>query len=422
MVFDSSSDTMKTAIVTGTVVLLTFCITIAAVAAAPIRVVQRDDDPLDLKSIPISDWLNAGEHAEIPWNFRVSDPYLRVDQRIEVSYMAGIRGKDLNRSGKAHELFFVSRISSPDGEWLEEPSVSRPVDQDLSTNNQTQYFMRVSLQPGEYLLWVVLYDRQTGKHNLAKRRVRVSEFRGDPLPVLYRETPLVEFPEAEEPDQGLGYVKGHLYLPVHNKRPLQVNLISTLSPPEQWTGRARVLRTQNDVTVGAVAALSQMELAEGTLSIAGLDLVRREVLYDQTGVRGVDWPTFTGALKKAQTPAVSAKALQDSKNNSAFFREFLSQRIIGPAGGDASDENPMRIVIVVTSSQLFEHGSDLTPLQIEGDCRCRVYHLRFRLNTNDVFDEIEKIIKPLHPRTFNLTSPQDVRKAIAEIVNDLEKL
>ena len=41
---------------------------------------------------------------------------------------------------------------------------------------------------------------------------------------------------------------------------------------------------------------------------------------------------------------------------------------------------------------------------------------------NDVFDEIEKIIKPLHPRTFNLLTPRDLRKAIAEIMDDLGKL
>jgi hypothetical protein len=149
-----------------------------------------------------------------------------------------------------------------------------------------------------------------------------------------------------------------------------------------------------------------------------LDLVRREVLYNQAGVRGVDWPTFTQALKKAQTPAVSATALQESKNNAAFFRAFLSGRI----EGESSSEDAMRIIIVVTSSQLFERGSDLAPLQIEGDCRCKIYHLRFRLNNNDVFDEIERIIRPLHPRTFDLSTAQDLRKAIAEIVGDLEKL
>jgi len=82
----------------------------------------------------------------------------------------------------------------------------------------------------------------------------------------------------------------------------------------------------------------------------------------------------------------------------------------------------LRVIIVVTSSRLFESGSDLRPLQIEGDCHCRVYYLRFRLNVNDVFDQLEKMMKPLRPRIFNLLSPRDLRKAIAEIIDDLGKL
>jgi hypothetical protein len=399
--------------IAGSAVLLFFC---AALAVAAPRAPQSDEDPLDLKSIPIADWLDQGEHAEIPWEFRISEPYLRVDQRMEVSYTVSFRGRELNKIGNTHELFFISRVSTPDGEWLEEPSVSRPVDQQVPTRNQTEFSLRVCLSPGEYLLWVVLYHRETGKHNLAKRRIKVSELRGDPLPDMYEGTPLVEFPEAGDSDQG--FVKGRLHLPVRNKVPLQVQLLATLSPPQQWLSRPRALHTQTDVTAGAVAALSQLALIDGTLSIAGLDLVRQEVVYDEADVHGVDWPIFTKALKEAQTPSVSAKALQQSKNNGVFLKDFMTDRIVGLP----HDPMALRVLIVVTSSLLFERGSDLTPLQIEGDCHCRVYHLRFRLNNNDVFDEIEKIIKPLHPKTFNLMNARDLRRAIAEIMADLEKL
>jgi hypothetical protein len=51
-----------------------------------------------------------------------------------------------------------------------------------------------------------------------------------------------------------------------------------------------------------------------------------------------------------------------------------------------------------------------------------VYYLRFRLNINDVFDQLDKFMKPLRPRIFNLITARDLRKAIAEIVDDLEKL
>ena len=380
----------------------------------------QDYPALDLRSIPISDWLDAGEHADVPWDFGVRDAYLRIDQRLEISYLARIDGKDLNRTGKTHELFLITRISTPDGEWLNEASIERhTIEDELPRRVQIEFFKRAAVQPGDYILWVVLYDRKTGKHNIAKRRVKVGEMRGDPLPDLYRRMPLVEFPEVSESDRnGAGFLKSALYLPLRNKRPLQVELISLLSPPEQWTGRTRIVRAHNDDTIGALAALSQMELTDGTMSITGLDLVRRQILFEQRELRGVNWESLMEALQKAQRPAISAEALQGSKNNGAFFREVLNQRLTSePEEGDA-----LRVIIVVTSSRLFESGSDLRPLQIEGDCHCRVYYLRFRLNVNDVFDQLEKMMKPLRPRIFNLLSPRDLRKAIAEIIDDLGKL
>jgi hypothetical protein len=41
---------------------------------------------------------------------------------------------------------------------------------------------------------------------------------------------------------------------------------------------------------------------------------------------------------------------------------------------------------------------------------------------NDVFDELEKLIRPLHPHVFNLLNARDLRKALAEIVDDLGKI
>jgi hypothetical protein len=160
-----------------------------------------------------------------------------------------------------------------------------------------------------------------------------------------------------------------------------------------------------------------LDLEEGSLSITGLDLVRRQVMFEQRQFESVQWTSLMEAIKKAQSPDISTQALQGSKNNGAFFREILSDRLSDPPPADA-----MRVILVVTSSQLFENGSDLRPLQIEGDCNCRVYYLRFRLTMNDVFDQLEKFMKPLRPRVFNLITARDLRKAIAEIVADLTKL
>ena len=379
----------------------------------------QDHLPLDLHSIPISDWLNNGDHADIPWAVNVNNAYLRVDQRLEVSYTARISGKELNRTGLGHELFLINRISTPDGEWLHEPSIVRhTLEGQLPKNVQAEFLMHAVVQPGDYMLWVVLYDRMTGKHNLAKRRIHVSELRGDPLPELYRRTPLVEFPEIRDSDdKGIFFVNSPLNLPVQNKRPIHVELISMLSPPQQWTGRSRIVRAHNDDTLGALAALSQLGIADGSMSITGLDLARRQVMFEQRDFRAVQWDSLMQAMKKAQGLDISAEALQGAKNNGAFFREVLNQRLSADSPSDA-----MRVIIVVTSGQLFESGSDLRPIQVEGDCNCRVYYLRFRLNLNDVFDQLEKFMKPLRPRIFNLLTARDLRNAIAEIVGEMEKL
>ena len=210
-----------------------------------------------------------------------------------------------------------------------------------------------------------------------------------------------------------------LSLPVTLKKPVDIQLISTLNAPEQWIRRFRMVRNHNYITIGALAALSQMELNQGSISIAGLDLARHEVLFQQDDFQSVEWPALMDALEKAQSPEISAAALEERKNNGAFFRQFLSDRI---ESSDTSPETPLRVFIVVTSSLLFESGSDLRPIVLEGDCHCRVYHLRFRLSVADVFDELERFMKPLRPRTFNLMTARDLRKAIAAIVEDLQNL
>src|SRR5688572_25126579 len=58
---------------------------------------------LDLRSIPISDWLNGSDVAEIPWSIQLRPAVLGIDQRIEVFYNVSIRAKALNAAGKTHE-------------------------------------------------------------------------------------------------------------------------------------------------------------------------------------------------------------------------------------------------------------------------------------------------------------------------------
>jgi cyanophycinase-like exopeptidase len=45
-----------------------------------------------------------------------------------------------------------------------------------------------------------------------------------------------------------------------------------------------------------------MELTDGTISITGLDLVRRQVLFDQHDSKRVRWNSLMDAMKKSPKP------------------------------------------------------------------------------------------------------------------------
>ncbi len=376
--------------------------------------------PFNVRSIPVGAWLDAGVTTEIPWKINVRSVSLRMDQRLEVTSDIHIGAKDLNRIGKTHQLVFLNRISTPDGEWLNEPAVIRhSLDQELPNNMETQFIIRVSVKPGDFFLWFILYDQVSHKHNVAMKRLRVGDIKNDPLPNAYARVPYAEFPEIGDPSDPVGY-PSKLFLPANNANPLRIEIISTLSEPEQWaaTGRnrGRIARSHRPNIVGALTALSQLELARGSLSITGLDLIRRETAFHQESSGSLDWKSLLAAISKATSPAVGVDALAGRKSNGAFFRDYLNERITSEGAGSK------RVFIVVSETHIFANGADLKPLKLEGDCNCVVYHIRFRLAINDIFDELAKFIKPLHPKTFNVITPMEMRKAIAEILEDLKTL
>ena len=375
--------------------------------------VMKHDAEFDLRSIPLQDWLHGKDAAGLPWKIEIKDPTLRMDQRLELPYTAKIPAGSLNKSGPAHDLFFIMGISNTDGGWFVRPKiVHQSVKTALPSGVELWFSDWVFAQPGTYVLWFVLYDAETSKHNVARRRVQVSKLQHDPFPNATDHLPAVELPYLSDREGGtiVGFYGG-LSLPVQNRRKLAVELMPILSPPEQWAGEITVVRDHNEETAAVVNTLSQLQLADGVISLTGLDVARHAVPFEQKDLSHIDWRGFLDALHGADTKTVSAKMLAESKTTGAYFRNTLSQHLVEP--GEA-----LRVVIVVSSPMVFQRGSDL---QLQSACHCRVYHLRFRHNAKDVFDDIEKLLKPLHPKTFNLITPNDMRKALAEIIRDLEE-
>jgi hypothetical protein len=377
-----------------------------------------EDAAFSLSSIPLTAWLAAKGADQIPWKIEIGKPELRMDQRYEIAYSGRIQSKDMHWSEDAQELITISGGSSPDGKWLIQPKAGSQIFRDRSAGDFPIRFADcLFVRPGDYVFWMAIYDRGTDRHNLVNRRIRVPEFSNDPLPNLNTLQPVVEFPQPIGPDpRAPTTIPGPLVLPVSNKRPLAVELVSIVSPADQWSGRPDIIRWSNNRVLAVTGILSQMKLANGSLAVSALDLINRKTPFEQRTLLDFNWSGLAGTLVTfADNSKVDLPALQTLKQRSSFFRESLEERLA--KAGDS-----LRVIILVSGSLIFEQGSDLTPMKVEGDCRCRIYHFRFRLNNDDVFDDLEKLMKPLRPKTFDVRSPRDLRKALGELVRDLESL
>ncbi len=403
--------------------------------------------PEEVDRIPFARWVAEGDRAQIPWKVRVHPARMRFDQRLLVEFEAAIRAKDMIKRGGLHDLSLVARVADSRGEWLEGYGALQTELDPVKTPRATLVFrVQAWMRPGEYAAGLVMTERRTGARNVARREFRVPAVSRDPLPELYRDLPRAEFlPAAEGADTFFrSEITSRLWLPAPTQEPVHVELLMNFSTTEELTGRRWAHRYTLRTMLEALRLLTQISLPNGTLRITGLDLVERRVVFEQEKVKEVDWPRLRAALGTMNPGMIGARALAGRKQNAAFFRDVLARRLrgetltaasgdqegaanlsAGSGNGRTSGDNPprgQRVFIVVSNAMMFPKGADRKPLRPEGDCRCRIYFLRFEFGSGWMWDELFQLLKPLRPQRFDIIYPTDARKAVAEILKEMRQM
>ncbi len=386
-----------------------------------------------------ANWAAEGEIRQIPWAIRVGPAELRPDQRLGVHVQVRIKGKDLNKRGPRHDLFLLAQAADGQGAWIA-PRVmlTKQLDKPLGRGAEVQFWLDLLVLPGDYSLVVGLFDRATNEHNLTRVPLRVAPLRDDPLPLAFRNLPQLEFlgPTEGLEDDFRPELASRLWLPVETRRPVHVEVVVNFSPSEQYIGLRRISRSNVSVMLAALETLSQLEILNGTLALTGLDLLRQQVVFEQNDVHQVDWPRLRQGIEKMDASTVSVHELTRRKSNAAFFRKFLAGRLAGtrpPARADGSSANgrdhsaerpadPLQVFLIVSNAVLFAPGADLSPLPSAGGCGCRVYYLRYELFRDNMWDDLNKLMRPLEPRRLFVRSPRDFRNALARILAELREL
>jgi len=355
-----------------------------------------DEIPFEPESVPIEDWLRKRETRQIPMEMTIRGPELRMDQQTSVVYLATLHLKNTKAAQDRKVVFFVG-VDGADGNRLTETSV-HAVSVPPQTRGEFDLSVRgcIYFRPGNYSLWIAAYDESTGKHSVQRQNVRVPELKKDPLPLMESRLPSARFPDYTPEETELSKtIPTTLFLPVSNKRELAVDIIS-LRPS---------LRD-------GIGPLTQMALKDSSISVITLDLDGQKVVYDSRATGAFDFSDMLKAaeLHKDDDRTIEVSDLLNRRDGAGYLRKFIEERI-------KTSDGKMHVTFVLSSPMTFERGADMSAIQLDPNCECRLFHIRlFPFGRDDV----EKILKSPLSRRLEVNSALEFRKALAIIVRDLE--
>ena len=296
--------------------------------------------------------------------------------------------------------------------------------------------------PGNYPLAIGLFDTSTKDHWFRRETLKVPVNKTDPLPFAWRDLPPIEFMPPEDPPDNwyLPTVEGRLHLPLDTRHPLKVDILVNLTPSEIASSSQRVQDRNLSVLLPTMKVLAQMQLPAGSLNIESVDLTRQKVSFRQEAVRQIDWTKMRAALTGDQLGTIDVKSLGDREHSAQFFINEVGKRV-----------RSTDVLIILTSSLRFEGGVDLEPIHFEGTPDCHVFYVRYHpppvryvqqarqplvrgrrappmgsggivRMSPVVIDQLEPTLKPLRHRLFDVQTPEEMRKALADLLAEISAI
>ena len=317
--------------------------------------------------------------------------------------------------------------------------------------------------PGDYQVAAAIYDTGSQEHALKRIKLHVPEVPHDPLPNSWRGLPEVEFVTIADPPDGwfLPDVSSRLSLAVENERPVRVEVVVNESPTELATGRTgRTMKRNMGNLIPALKVLSELDIKNGSMNVTLLDLERRKVSFNQEQAGKLDWARLRAALIDNDPDRIDVHALENHEQNAQFFVSEVRKRLESTeSNGDVPlglSAEPARVLIVLSGPMAFPKGQDLRPIEAAPEPGARVFYVRYYPPRPGIFtglpsqpggggagrrgappprpipagpnrgasleDSLGRTLKPLGPRTFEVTTPAEFRNALAAIISEISRM
>ncbi|MEQ1884273.1 MAG: hypothetical protein ABL967_04375 [Bryobacteraceae bacterium] len=439
----------------GALVLLTLVLPVY-LSGGPAQVAGGVRDPA-FANIPIEQWVNANDPPQIKWESRILPPVLAVEQRLRARADIQLDGDEVSkRRGRGRLVTFV-RFEDSQGQAYEAHHALDLTDVQNKTDkldfvvSQDAYLL-----PGEYQVSFAVVDTATGEHSAARRTLRVNAIKNDPLPNAWNGLPPVELIFNSS------FRARRINVAFTNKRPLEVQLLVNMTPSvEKPTFRARPIPADTVINglVSVFRVLSQMSVPTGKYHVGVMNLTRRRIMLEQEirpYGRGINWQRLGEAMKDADPNVIDVETLRDRGRDTEFFRAQVRKALDSQTPASPADSPPNDLpqkVVIVLSPPFSASGENAKPLELETPANARIYYLRrhvippmslpgpmfveqrlsrgrrvdsammsTRMGYAEPYDVLEKVLKPLRPKTFDIYTPEDLRKAIASILEETSRM
>ncbi|HEX4606393.1 MAG TPA: hypothetical protein VH724_20510 [Candidatus Angelobacter sp.] len=378
---------------------------------------------------PFDKWQAEGPREQVPWQVQMLAEKLSFHQRLIATIKVQVPGPELLKRSHDERLLLLVEVRNGQGVSSRNYGL-------LELNNLKPEMKRSDVEfswqafavPGQYEVAVALWDKKSGEHNFMHRLFHVDAYKGDPLPGMWRGLDAFEFWSTRRDGPEYMFhsdVEGHLYLPLKTKRPIHLEVLLDLTPSADiFRGNVGRYNSYLAKALPIFKLFSQITITNGSRGAAALDLVQRRTPFEQDDAKDLDWARLSKALAPDNSPGVvSVKDLHNRKQSPVYLREELVRRLGSPDSAGKQDERPVRVFIVVGTSMDFYSFPALPAIETGNEGDCVVYYVQIDIFEYQGFNggagNVEKMLKPLKMRTFHVGSPDDVRQALAKVMDEM---
>jgi hypothetical protein len=372
-------------------------------------------DP-EFSKLPFSEWVAQGERNGLAgWSVEILPAELSTHQRLMLRIVIRVEGRVLEKHRAASRFVTMVQYTDRDGVlWQHHTSLDLAT---LPAGNQARQLAIAQyafVLRGDYALAIAVCDAATLEHSLVFREVHVEGLKNDPLPGASIALPAVEFIPAVTEPPDVWYLPGiehRLNLSLETRRPVDIQVLVNTTPSTRPGGSIGAMRGNMTAVIPAMKVLSQIDVRNGRIDVAFLDLVRRRVSFGQ------DWDGVRKILLDATPGLIDVRDLGGQAKMRQFFREEVIRRLV--AGGSAIP------VVIVLSGPAFLQDQEPLGLVDARDPDGRLFYIRFGKSSTAqplAIDDLERAVDGLNAQVYEATSEEEFRGILADVLARISRL